>query len=434
MDLTLCYRNFVVDDRELMFHSVLGTVPSFHDEEGNLYCAIAAFQHQDAVLARDPLSTNHRSTDATRLAMFGTLVVVGFTLDYIRVLIPDTVGTMVNADSPLALQHVVGLRLGTPVDLSSSLPPAPGLFPLIWHAIFDLNIRPVNASGAVLSPQSLTERIIWRRHAFSARAMVALTTNVCANLDWNGLAVARSSTREEIPAKLYGWTSHSHGNPDRNYITTMSSPTVQRLMNCDYSSVQRSGNSFTLTSTFHDLKSILHLHLLPQGDAGFAELLKSTMIARQDIHQDRPPKMISWRQRHCWVRLGCPRLLRQVPSATMANSRSSVEQITDILSSESDQTQLHVPLSRGAVSNVSLASTDLLSHVELLPLNQLICHSAATVRSWPAARPEELLAVAYRDMAVASRNMADLTRYLDIQSTHIAACSGRGRPRVERNF
>ena len=31
---------------------------------------------------------------------------------------------MVNADSPLVLQHVVGLRLGTPVDLSSSLPPA----------------------------------------------------------------------------------------------------------------------------------------------------------------------------------------------------------------------------------------------------------------------------------------------------------------------
>ena len=31
---------------------------------------------------------------------------------------------MVNADSPLVLQHVVGLRLGTPIDLSSSLPTA----------------------------------------------------------------------------------------------------------------------------------------------------------------------------------------------------------------------------------------------------------------------------------------------------------------------
>ena len=108
----------------------------------------------------------------------------------------------------------------------------------------------------------------------------------------------------------------------------------------------------------------------------------------------------------------------------MANSQSPVEQMQDLLTSESDQTQLHVPLSRGAVSNVSLASTDLLSHVEPLPLNQLVCHSAATVRLWPAARREELLAVAYRDMAVARMNMADLTRYLDIQSSHIAACYG----------
>ena len=108
----------------------------------------------------------------------------------------------------------------------------------------------------------------------------------------------------------------------------------------------------------------------------------------------------------------------------MANSQSPVEQMTDLLSSESDRTQLHVPLSRGAMSNVSLASTGLLSHVEPLPLNQLIYHSAATVRSWPAVCREDLLAVAYRDMAVARRNMAELTRYLDIQSTHIAACSG----------
>ena len=46
------------------------------------------------------------------------------------------------------------------------------------------------------------------------------------------------------------------------------------------------------------------------------------------------------------------------------------------------------------------------------------------MQSWPAARRDELLPVAYRDMAVARRNMADLTRYLDIQSTHLAPCSG----------
>ena len=47
--------------------------------------------------------------------------------------------------------------------------------------------------------------------------------------------------------------------------------------------------------------------------------------------------------------------------------------MTDFRTSGSaEHTQLHVPLSRGAVSSVSLASTDLLSYVELLPLNQLV--------------------------------------------------------------
>ena len=76
----------------------------------------------------------------------------------------------------------------------------------------------------------------------------------------------------------------------------------------------------------------------------------------------------------------------------------------------------------GAVSSVSLASTDLLYYIEPLPLDQLVCHS--TVRSWPTAAREELFAVAHRDMMVARRNMADLTRHLDMHSVHIATCSG----------
>ena len=89
-----------------------------------------------------------------------------------------------------------------------------------------------------------------------------------------------------------------------------------------------------------------------------------------------------------------------------------------------DPPHCHVPLARGAVSSVSLASTDLLYYIEPLPLDQLVCHSARTVPSWPTTAREELLAVAHRDMAVARNNMADLTRYLDMHSVHLAACSG----------
>ena len=103
MDLNLLYRNFVVDDRELMFHSVQGTVPSFHDEEENLYCVITAFQHTDTDLVRDPLSTSRRLIDMDEMAKFGTLIVAGSSANHIRILIPYMVGTRVKADSPLAL-------------------------------------------------------------------------------------------------------------------------------------------------------------------------------------------------------------------------------------------------------------------------------------------------------------------------------------------
>ena len=127
MDLNFLYSDFVMDDKEVLFHSAPGTVSSFHDDEGNMYCAVPAFRHSDADLARDPLSTNRRLVNTKELELFGTMVVAGATADDIKVLIPDTFsGPTVDANSPVVLQHVVGLTMGPAVDLSSSLP-APNL-------------------------------------------------------------------------------------------------------------------------------------------------------------------------------------------------------------------------------------------------------------------------------------------------------------------
>ena len=127
MDLNFLYSDFVMDDKEVLFHSAPGSVSSFHDDDGNMYCAVPAFRHSDADLARDPLSTNRRLVNTEELELFGTMVVAGATPDHIKVLIPDTFsGPTVNANSPVVLQHVVGLTLGPAVDLSSSLP-APNL-------------------------------------------------------------------------------------------------------------------------------------------------------------------------------------------------------------------------------------------------------------------------------------------------------------------
>ena len=48
----------------------------------------------------------------------------------------------------------------------------------------------------------------------------------------------------------------------------------------------------------------------------------------------------------------------------------------------------------------------------------------ATVCNWPHGARGELFAVDRRDIAVAGRNLARLTHYVDLQDDHLAACDG----------
>ena len=95
-----------------------------------------------------------------------------------------------------------------------------------------------------------------------------------------------------------------------------------------------------------------------------------------------------------------------------------------VQSSPGSDVSVHNILHRGAVAGVSLASADLLLHVVPLPMEQLILHDVTTVCSWPHAARGELFAVARRDIAVARRNLAQLTHYVDLQDEHLAACDG----------
>ena len=86
--------------------------------------------------------------------------------------------------------------------------------------------------------------------------------------------------------------------------------------------------------------------------------------------------------------------------------------------------QCHLPLARGAVASSSIASFDLQTFMEPLPLDQLLCYAPSTVQSWPTAAREEILAVAHRDLVVARRNISDFSYYLDTHAAHLAACAG----------
>ena len=270
MDLNFLYSDFVMDDKEVLFHSAPGTVSSFHDDEGNMYCAVPAFRHSDADLARDPLSTNRRLVNTEELELFGTMVVAGATADHIKVLIPDTFsGPTVNANSPVVLQHVVGLTLGPAVDLTSSLP-APNLEralcnnsvlptlnkrrgsywsvdnPILqwWQNVNDtkclvcdglirvnmsrhlrLSHTTCQFSGAALFRaarsglhRNYMGKITWRRYINSQKDVVTHTMSVYANLALSGTDDVLSSIRGARPVRPYGWISHWHKRPARSSI------------------------------------------------------------------------------------------------------------------------------------------------------------------------------------------------------------------------
>ena len=82
-----------------------------------------------------------------------------------------------------------------------------------------------------------------------------------------------------------------------------------------------------------------------------------------------------------------------------------------------------VPVARGAVNFTSMASTDLLTFIDPLPMDNLLGYNSNTVQSWPARDRDQILAVAGRDLTVARHNLAELTRYLDVHAAHLASCA-----------
>ena len=146
MDPRLLYTDFVMDGVEVLLQPTTETEVAFIDDRGSTYCALTAFRSDDPALARDPLSTNRRLPETADLEIFGTIIVAGPTPEQIFVLIPDSVGPTVDAESPADIQHVVGLSLGPAEYLSSTLP-AEGLHLALCEKSLrhTITIRPAHA-------------------------------------------------------------------------------------------------------------------------------------------------------------------------------------------------------------------------------------------------------------------------------------------------
>ena len=119
--------------------------------------------------------------------------------------------------------------------------------------------------------------------------------------------------------------------------------------------------------------------------------------------------------------------LLSVPVVTPVRSLTLAKQSLHFLDTGAPALPLaHILTSRAAVPGMCIASTDLLSFIDPLPMDRLALFDNNTVHDWPAEDRHQLLAVAHRDLHITHRNIADLTQYLDEQAAQLAMCAGAG--------
>ena len=137
MDLRLLYSNFAKDNKDLTLHTFPDGSAVFRDTDGQTYCTIRPYNHADPDLARDPFLSNRRFFDSGEIELYGTMVVAGPTTDIIYVLVPDHTTCTVDDIEPADLQHVIGIRLGSPENLGQTCPER--IF--ICHCVRVLSVR-----------------------------------------------------------------------------------------------------------------------------------------------------------------------------------------------------------------------------------------------------------------------------------------------------
>ena len=91
--------------------------------------------------------------------------------------------------------------------------------------------------------------------------------------------------------------------------------------------------------------------------------------------------------------------------SSTSNNTSNNRSLAVMEASTLEAPRYRIPIARGAVNFTSIASLDLQTFIDPLPLDQLLCYSADTVQSWPTEDRDQILAVASRDLTVARRNL-----------------------------
>ena len=112
---------------------------------------------------------------------------------------------------------------------------------------------------------------------------------------------------------------------------------------------------------------------------------------------------------------------RDIPEAELPVG-SSMEMETRDVNSPVVISRRVTPANR-PLQHLCIASSNLLSLLDPLPMDRLSRHTVAAISSWPEADRHNILAVANRDVRVARQNLAELQLYVDDHAAHLANCA-----------
>ena len=430
-----------------------------------------AFNHADADVAFDPLSANRRFPGTADLAVLGTLVFAGPTRDTISVMVPDCLMPPENATVRVDLRHHVGLSLGPAVDMTNWSPEdhleralCPGsladtlglqrreyweeLNPILkwWKSVNKSSCTDCQKfiqinMGRHIRLKHTTYMCFWRCPVVSCSLWFTAELNAKDHIEgihkfkegegisfyeclqrhgiewfgsrkffdqrketnqaiWMDMALARRSGQEL--RNSYVITNSPEYAPlrrffkaavdglqmvfDRSLVTSVQPKSLlvqmrEAVADCDDGS---SDGSLMLLSPPHDIPEVT-----------FPAESSMDQETRDDVSPVVIPRRVT----------PANRPLRHLEAGRLGAS-----------------TPQHVR-SRPVVQDLCIASSDLLSVIDPLPMDMLSRHTVAEIRAWPAADRDSILAVANRDVRVARQNIAEMMLYVDDHAAHLANCA-----------
>ena len=421
-----------------------------------------AFGHDDLDVSFDPLSANRRFAGTADLAVLGTLVFAGPTRESIDVMVPDCIVPPASGAVRVDLRHHVSLSLGPALDMANWVPepnmekalcPASladtlglqrrdywdELNPILkkWKSVNNSNCPECDRfikvnMGRHIRLMHSTYVCFWRCPVVSCSLWFTSELNAKDHIEGIHKFKEGHGTSFYECLRQYGiewFGSRTFFDPRRQ---------TNQAIWMDMALVRRSGqelrNSYIVTkSTEHavdQLQILFDMSLVTSVQPKSLITQMREAVADCDDGSSDGSLML----------LSPP---RDIPEAALPAGSSMELEMRDVDSPVviprrvtpanrplqhleagrlGASTPQHVT-SRPAVPDLCIASSNLLSLMDPLPMDRLSRHTVAEIRSWPVADRHDILAVANRDVRVARQNLAELQLYVVDHAAHIANCA-----------